>query len=104
MDWNVCIYVGGAGSCIDVDGEIGLKNELKARCELGVEKCYPSGRKICNIRYKINGRRIGRISKSISCLGKNNWSRKECVEVHTRRKVERIKRNGEQEQNWYVTN
>jgi hypothetical protein len=24
----------------------------------------------------------------------NNWSPEECVEVHTRRKVERIKRNG----------
>ena len=74
MNWNVCIYVDGVGGCIDVDGETGEKNELKARCELGVEKCYPSGRKRCNIRYKIDGRRIRRISKSVSCLGKNNWS------------------------------
>jgi hypothetical protein len=77
---------------------------MKARCEFGVEKCYPSGKKRRIIRYKIDERRIGRTSKSVSCLGKNNWSPEECVEVHTRRKVERIKRKGEQEQNWYLTN
>jgi hypothetical protein len=77
---------------------------LKARCELGEEKCYPSRRKRCNIQYKIDGSRIRQISKSVSCLGKNNLSPEECVEVHTRRKVERIKRNGEQEQNWCITN
>jgi hypothetical protein len=46
MDWNVCIYVDGVGGCIDVDGEIRKKKELKARCELGVEKCYLSGKKL----------------------------------------------------------
>jgi hypothetical protein len=72
MNWNVCIYVDGVDGCTDVDGEIGKNNEFKARCELGIEKCYPSRRKICNIRYKFDGRRIGRINKSVSCLAKNN--------------------------------
>jgi hypothetical protein len=49
MNWNACcIYVDGVGGCIDVDGEIRKLNELKPKCELGVEKCYPSGRKRCN--------------------------------------------------------
>jgi hypothetical protein len=38
MNRNVCIYVDGLGGCINVDGELGGKKGLKARCELGVEK------------------------------------------------------------------
>ena len=90
MNWNVCIYVDGVGGCINVDGEIG-----NSKCELGVEKYYPSGRVRCNIQYKIDGRVIGRLSKSTSCLGKANWSPAACVEVHTRRRVEKIKRREE---------
>jgi hypothetical protein len=81
------------------------KKELKARCELGVEKGYPSGRTRCNMQYTINDGRIRRISRLISCLLKNEREPEECVEVHARRKVERIKQKGEQEeQNWYITN
>jgi hypothetical protein len=37
-------------------------------------------------------------------FGKLNQGTKECVGVLTRRKVERIKRKGAQEQNYYIKN
>jgi hypothetical protein len=80
------------------------EKEWKARCELGVEKGYRSRRNRCSLRYKINDGRIRRIRRSILCLVNNQGEPEECLEVHTRRKVERTKQKGEQEQNWYISN
>jgi hypothetical protein len=73
------------------------KEEMKTGCELREKRAIHLKRNRCSMRYKINTGKIRRIRKSISCLVSNQKGYGRICRGLTRRKVERIKRNGEPE-------
>jgi hypothetical protein len=64
-------------------------------CELGVEKSVPLEEKDVAGSTNSNDGRTRRIRRLISCFVNMIGEPGECIEVHTRCKVGRIKRKGE---------